>query len=102
MLASVITDNINKIKALCEQHKVKELYAFGSATTDKYNEGSDVDLLYKFDSINIKDYFINFFEFKERFEKLINKKVDLVPYESLQNKYFIESVENSKIKLYEA
>jgi predicted nucleotidyltransferase len=102
MLAPIITKNINKIKALCEQHKVKELYVFGSAVTDNFNKKSDVDLLYKFDSKKIGDYFINFFEFKEKVEKILKRKVDLVPYENLKNKYFIASVQESKVKLYEA
>ncbi len=102
MLAPLISNNISEIKALCKKYKVKELYVFGSSVSDKFNDESDVDLLYKFDSDNIKDYFINFFEFKENFENLVNRVVDLVPYENLQNKYFVESIEKSKIKLYEA
>jgi len=36
------------IKQLCEQHKVRKLYAFGSVLTDKLNSNSDIDLLVDF------------------------------------------------------
>jgi uncharacterized protein len=31
------------IVKLCEEHKVKSLYAFGSVLTDHFNDESDVD-----------------------------------------------------------
>ena len=63
MLAPIITNNINQIKTLCQEHKVKELYAFGSATTDKFNEESDVDLLVEFGEVSIEKYADNYFTF---------------------------------------
>jgi predicted nucleotidyltransferase len=102
MLAPLITNNLNEIKALCQQHKVKELYAFGSAVRTDFNKKSDVDFLYRFDEKKVKDYFINFFEFKESIEKLLKRDVDLVFYDTFKNKIFSKSVEESKVKVYEA
>ena len=48
MLAPVITNNINRIKAICKEHKVKELYVFGSAARNEMNDKSDVDFIIKF------------------------------------------------------
>lgn len=102
MLASIITDNINQIKALCEQHKVKELYVFGSATTDRFNEKSDIDFLYQFDDNKINDYFVNFFEFKESIESLLKRNVDLIFNDNFKNRIFVKSVQETKVKLYES
>jgi predicted nucleotidyltransferase len=102
MLASIITDNINQIKALCEQHKVKELYVFGSATTDRFNEKSDIDFLYQFDDNKINDYFVNFFEFKESIERLLKRNVDLIFNDNFKNRIFVKSVQETKVKLYES
>ena len=33
---------------LCETHKVKSLYAFGSVLTDSFNKKSDIDLIVDF------------------------------------------------------
>ena len=43
----LLEDNKLKIDALCQNHKVKTLYAFGSVLTPKFNENSDID---RFDS----------------------------------------------------
>ena len=37
--------HIPQIRKLCEQHKVEQLYAFGSAVTYRFSEDSDVDLI---------------------------------------------------------
>lgn len=39
----LITDNLQKIIALCKKYKVKALYVFGSILTPRFNDKSDVD-----------------------------------------------------------
>ena len=46
----LITDNIQRLIALCRKHKVSKLYAFGSILTSRFNENSDVDILVDFTS----------------------------------------------------
>ncbi|MDE6317226.1 MAG: nucleotidyltransferase domain-containing protein [Muribaculaceae bacterium] len=41
----LIEINLQHIFDLCRKHKVKTLSVFGSILTDRFNEGSDVDLL---------------------------------------------------------
>ena len=36
----LIQRNISQIIALCEKHKVMQLYVFGSALTEKFNKNS--------------------------------------------------------------
>lgn len=55
------TPDINK---LCETHKVKSLYAFGSVLTDNFNKESDIDLIVDFSNIDVEDYADNYFDFK--------------------------------------
>ena len=38
-----------QLQQLCKKFNVKELYLFGSATTDNFSEDSDLDFLVKFD-----------------------------------------------------
>ena len=45
-----------EISKLCDAHKVKRLYAFGSILTDKFNEHSDVDFIVEFNSVDINQY----------------------------------------------
>lgn len=53
-----------QIIKLCESHKVKTLYAFGSILTNKFNSESDIDLIVDFVNISLEDYADNYFDFK--------------------------------------
>ncbi len=93
----LISENLASIKALCEAHYVKELYLFGSASRKDIREESDVDFLYVFDKQKIEKgkYADNFFDLLFNLQKLLGKKVDLVPLNYLTNKYFIKSIEKT-------
>jgi len=97
---SIIGRNIKKIRSLCESHHVKNLYAFGSVCTDKFNDSSDIDLLVSFDRLDYGDYADTYFILADKFEKLFHRPVDLVTENSLSNPYFIKSVNKSKIRIY--
>lgn len=97
----IIQNQILAIKALCKQCRVKSLYAFGSVTTSRFSEKSDIDLLIDFEpNISIDDYTDNFFFLREKFAALFNRDVDLVTRRSLSNPFFIENVEQSKVLIY--
>ena len=100
MVAPIITNNIDKIKTLCEEHKVKELYVFGSAVSDKFNDKSDVDLLVEFDSVDIMEYAENHTKFTESLEKIFGRAVDLVTAKYLKNRIFIKRLNETKQKLF--
>jgi|LakMenEpi03Aug12_release.lakeMendotaPanAssembly.Ray.scaffolds.fasta_scaffold981257_2 predicted nucleotidyltransferase len=101
MLAPIITNNITQIKAICKEHKVKELYVFGSASRNEMKEDSDVDFLYTMqDVVPEMDYVDNFFDMLWALEALLGKKVDMVPGKNLKNRIFIEEVNNTKQIIY--
>jgi len=96
----IIAENIEKIKEYCKMYKVKELYAVGSVVSDKFSEKSDIDLLIIFDNISIEEYTDNYFILHKLFRTIFNRKVDLITENSLENPFFIKSIENSKQLLY--
>ena len=49
------------IIALCQQHKVKQLFVFGSVLTDRFNIDSDIDLEVYFENVPHEDYVDNYF-----------------------------------------
>jgi uncharacterized protein len=97
---TLISDKLDSIKILCENHNVKELYAFGSISTDYFTEKSDVDLLVSFNTMGFSEYADNYFIFAENLEKLFNRHVDLITEKSLSNPYFVESVNKSRVQIY--
>lgn len=38
--------NMDKIIALCKKYKVAKLWVFGSILTDRFNDNSDVDIVF--------------------------------------------------------
>jgi uncharacterized protein len=98
----LLTENIDEIKALCNAHNVRSLFAFGSVCTDKFNDQSDIDLLISFYPMDFGDYADTYFEIADKFENLFHRPVDLITDKSLSNPYFIDSINQTKALLYGA
>jgi len=92
---------IENIKTLCIAYNIKSLYVFGSVCTENFDDNSDIDLLVSFKPMEYGDYAENYFILCEKFEKLFNRKVDLITDKSLSNPYFIYSINKTKTVLYE-
>lgn len=88
--------------ALCSKYKVKDLYAFGSILTDRFNESSDVDMVVIFDRdlMSPGEYADIYFGLKFALEDLFHRDVDLVEYEAIRNPYFKEEVDQTKRAIY--
>lgn len=97
----LITDNLQKIIALCKKHRVKALYVFGSILTTRFNEKSDVDFSAVFnhdaDPLVAGDNFMNFYI---ELENLMGRRIDLVDEEFIKNKYFREELDETKQLIY--
>jgi predicted nucleotidyltransferase len=63
---NLLDQNKDKISVLCQKHNVKQLYAFGSVTTNKFTQTSDIDLLIQFGQIGLLEYFDNYMALKEQ------------------------------------
>ena len=90
------------IISLIEKHKVKEAYIFGSAISDKFDEEkSDIDLLVNFiEGLEplVKGELI--WDLKFALEDSLNRPIDLITESSLKNPYFIEEINQTRIKIY--
>ncbi len=87
-----------KIISLCESHKVKSLYVFGSVLTENFNKESDIDLVVDFSPISVEDYADNYFKFKFSLQDIFNRPVDLLEEKEIKNPYLRSSI-NEKRKL---
>lgn len=97
----LITDNIQRLIALCRKHKVSKLYAFGSVLTPRFSDSSDVDILVDFSpEIDHTAYADNFFELYYALKKLFGREVDLVDESEVRNPYFKEELEETKYLIY--
>jgi predicted nucleotidyltransferase len=96
----LINQNKEQIKNLCDTHNVDKLYLFGSARTTKFTNESDIDFLVKFKSFDLKLYFSNYIDLKNKLKKLLHREIDLVEEQTLKNPYLINSIEKNKELIY--
>jgi predicted nucleotidyltransferase len=96
-----VKNRISQLVILCEKYRVATMHLFGSATTDTFNEHSDIDFLISFHSnVTLEEYADNYFDLMFEMEELFGRKVDLVAENTLSNPYFIQSVEQTKQLIY--
>ena len=98
---NIIEKNINSLISLCKQHKVKELYLFGSILTSKFNKDSEIDMLVQFDNVDILEYADNYFDFKDKLEKLLDREIDLVENQAIRNPIFRKILDRDKKIVYD-
>ena len=98
---TILDKHIDDINKLCSIHKVKELYAFGSVLTDKFNNDSDIDLIVDFKPIDLIQYADNYYDLKFSLEDVLQKPVDLLEEKAIRNPYFREVVNKQRQLIYE-
>lgn len=87
---------------LCELHNVKYLYAFGSATTDKFNDNtSDIDLFVEIDEPDPIERGEKLLSLWDTLETFFRRKVDLLTDSSIHNTYLRKSIDSTKILIYD-
>ena len=96
-----VGDKMEALHNLCRKYNVSTLYLFGSATSNKFTESSDLDFLITFGDIPILDYADYFFDFMHDLEDLFNRKIDLLTEQSLTNPYLIKSINQNKQLIYD-
>ena len=102
-MKDIIKNKYNDLVSICKDLKIKRMYIFGSVSTETFNEDNDIDFLISFqDSISIKDYTDNFFTLHYKLKELFHRKIDVITERSLSNKYFVDSVNQTKELIYEA
>ena len=98
---SIVEKNIDKIRFLCNQHKVARLFVFGSVMTDNFKKSSDIDFLVDFSDVDLYDYADNYFAFKSALERLLKRQIDLLENKAIRNPYLRKSIDSSKQLIYE-
>jgi predicted nucleotidyltransferase len=97
-----IIKRLNDFRNLCEMHKVKYLYAFGSSVTEEFDyDKSDVDLLVEIDDIDPIERGEKLISLWDMSEQFFNRKVDLLTYTSIRNPYLLKSIESTKVLIYD-
>ncbi len=95
-----LKNHLSDISKLCESHKVKALYAFGSVLTEKFNDESDVDLVVDFQNLDVLDYADNYFDLKFSLEEILKRPIDLLEEKAIKNPYFKQNLDKQRQLIY--
>ena len=97
----LIEQNTDRLIELFVNHKVRQLYLFGSVLTNHFKESSDIDFLVQFSQVDLLEYFDNYMDFKEQLESLFERPVDLVEDHAIKNPVFRKVIDQQKQLIYE-
>jgi len=97
---NLIESNIERLRLLCHQYKVRHLFVFGSAVSNRFRPDSDIDLIVDFNHVELRDYADNYFSLKDELEKLFNRKVDLLEAQAIRNPFFKAVIDQEKQLVY--
>lgn len=98
---SILSRYSEVINNICERHKVKKLYAFGSVLTDRFNDESDIDLIVDFEPIDVEQYADNYFDLKFSLQDIFKRPIDLLEEKALKNPFFIQAINQQRKVVYE-
>lgn len=101
-LKDSIENRMEDFSALCKIHNVKNLYAFGSSVTDRFNEdSSDIDLLIEIDNEDPIERGEDLMNIWDKLEQFFQRRVDLLTITSIKNPILKENIEATKILIYD-
>ena len=98
----IIINHKKQIRALCEKHYVKNLFVFGSALTELFNERSDIDFLVSFADVPLLDFADNYLSLCNSLQDILGREVQVVVESSIRNPVFKREVDHSKQLLFAA
>lgn len=91
----------DEIAELCEAHGIERLELFGSGARDDFNENaSDLDFIVRF-ADRSPGYADRYLDFAQALESLLEREVDLVTEQSIQNPYFRYSLDDARQVIYD-
>ncbi|MEA3369158.1 MAG: nucleotidyltransferase domain-containing protein [Candidatus Ratteibacteria bacterium] len=91
-----------KIEKICIQLHLKRLDLFGSATTEKFGPGSDLDVIVEFKKDDNYNRFDNYFALKEQLQNIFHRPIDIIIEKSIKNPYLKASIEQTRKNIYAA
>ncbi len=92
--------NINLIKKLCEEYKVRTFSAFGSVTREDFTNNSDIDFVVDFEENDPFKYTDLYFQLKEKLENLLKRQIDLIEDRAIKNNFFRQELNKTKVLIY--
>lgn len=101
MLLPIIQLRNHEFLSICQSHRAKTLYAFGSAITDRFHADSDIDLLIEVDEEDPLERGEALMSIWDQLETFFQRKVDLLTDSSIRNPILRKNIDQTKVLLYD-
>ncbi|HKJ78234.1 MAG TPA: nucleotidyltransferase domain-containing protein [Prolixibacteraceae bacterium] len=102
IINELINNNKEDFYQLCSEHSVKYLYAFGSSVSGGFDfEKSDIDLMVEIEEPDPITKGEKIMSLWDKLEAFFKRKVDLLTNLSIRNRILLESIETTKVLIYE-
>ncbi|MBW6482918.1 MAG: nucleotidyltransferase domain-containing protein [Vicingaceae bacterium] len=92
--------NLERIKQLCKEYRVKKFSAFGSVLTDNFSSESDIDFMVDFNENDPIKYTDLYFQLKDKLEQILRRQIDLIEERGIKNSFFKKEIDESKVVIY--
>lgn len=92
--------NLERIKQLCKEYRVKSFSVFGSVVSDNFSNESDIDFLVDFDEKDPLKYTDLYFQLKDKLEQVLKRQIDLIEDRGIKNSFFRKEIDASKVVIY--
>ncbi|MBT3385068.1 MAG: DNA polymerase subunit beta [Prolixibacteraceae bacterium] len=102
VIDELIQNNKQGFFNLCKDHQVKYLFAFGSVVTNRFDvKKSDIDLIVEIEEPDPIERGEKILSLWDKLEVFFKKKVDLLSNPNIRNPYLRQSIEESKVLIYD-
>jgi len=103
IINELIRKNQTEFANLCREHNVKTMFAFGSSVSGNFDiNKSDIDLLVEIDIPDPVEKGEKILSLWDKLELFFKRKVDLLTNPNIRNPYLRQSVDESKVLIYES
>ena len=97
-----IKNNSDDFERFCRENHVVTMYAFGSSTNSTFDQqSSDIDVMVKVDIQDPVERGESLLSLWNALESLFKRKVDLITESSLRNPYLKNSIDATKVLIYD-
>ena len=101
-MVRAVAKHQDSIAALCQNLGVESLLVFGSAAPGSTTaDDGALDFLVQFKPMPSAQYATSYFSLAAQLEALLQTPVDLVELEAIDNPYFKQAVQESRLPVYE-
>ncbi len=102
IIKELIQKNQTEFANLCREHNVKTMFAFGSSVTGAFDvEKSDIDILVEIEEPDPIKKGEKILSIWDKLETFFKRKVDLLTNLSIKNRILRDSIDSTKVLIYE-